>query len=84
LLGRKTRKLTLVYVGQGREVESLAVSEEITVEGKKAYLVFTLTLTEGSWLINDIDFESKEGVAQEVQRYREKNPRAKKLEERGP
>lgn len=76
-------KIETVYVNDPmKPTQALATSEAVKLDedhqqpngDRDGYLVFTLELIDGVWLVKDIDFETQSGAEKELQRFLTANP----------
>lgn len=85
LLNLQRLKIRTVYVSDpAQPTQALATSEAIKLDDdhkqpdgqSDGFLVLSLEVTDGKWLVFDIDFESESGAEKELKRFVEENPNA--------
>ncbi|MEZ6138720.1 MAG: protein kinase [Pirellulaceae bacterium] len=78
-------KIPTVYVNDAaKPTRAIATSEAVKLEKehkqpdgqRDGFLLFTLELIDEKWLVRDLDFESKSGAEEELERFVEENPNA--------
>ena len=76
--GNLELRIEKVYSTDGNSL--VVTSAAVSQREKKRGMVFTLRTIDGTWMIDDIDLESTEGIKDEVQRFLKKHPAAQEQE----